>query len=70
MKVIIEYTMLHGRAPEKGKPASAVKAIRDQRVAPMSQADFPVHRFEYGVEDASDAGRTIVALLGLSMPPS
>lgn len=68
MKVIIEYTMLYGRAPEKGKPAKGVKAIRDQRVAPASPGDFQVHRFEYGVEEGSNAGRAIIEFLGLTLP--
>jgi len=68
MKVIIEYTILHGRPLEKGQTAKGVRAIHDQQTGPGAHADFPVQRLEYGVEDGSDAARTICELLGLTQP--
>lgn len=66
MKVIIEYTMVHGRPLEKGTPSKGVRAIQDQQTGPGPHADFPVHRLEYGVEDGSDAARIICEMLGVS----
>ena len=68
MKVIIEYTMLHGQPLEKGAPVKGVRTIQDQQTGPGAHADFPMHRLGYGVEDGSDAARTICELLGLKQP--
>ncbi len=68
MKVIIEYTMVHGQPLGKDTPAKGVRAIQDQQTGPGSHADFQLHRLEYGVEDGSDAAKAICDVLGLKQP--
>jgi hypothetical protein len=68
MKVIIEYTILHGRPLIQGTCAKAVRAIGDPQIAPGTSPEFPVQRLEYGVEDGSAAARRICEILGLTVP--
>ena len=68
MKVIVEYTILHGRPLVKGTPAKGVRAIGDPQITAGTSPEFPVQRLEYGVEDGSAAARTIYEILGLTIP--
>jgi hypothetical protein len=68
MKIIVEYTILNGRRLQRGKAERGAKFLFEHDVPAENAADFPRQRFEYFVEEGSELGKTISALLGLSMP--
>ena len=68
MKIIVEYTVLHGRPLQKGTTNRGVKLPSDRESKPDHPADFPQQRIEFYVEEGSDAGETLLAVLGLTTP--
>jgi len=68
MKIIVEYTVLHGRPLQRGTTSRGVKVLFENQIKPEHPADFPLQRIEYFVEEGSDAGRAILSLLGLTAP--
>jgi hypothetical protein len=68
MKIIVEYTVLNGRRLKRGKTERGAKFLFEHEVPAENAADFPRQRFDYFVEESSDVGKAIWALLGLSAP--
>jgi len=68
MKIIIEYTVLHGRRLQRTSKSSGVKVLSESENKPDHPADFPQQRIEFFVEEGSETGKTICSLLGLLVP--